>query len=196
MLPAERVPPDERSAIARGSVVTLSYAMSCDGERIEETEPGEPLVYLHGSGALVPGLERALDGCTIGKRLDLVLGPDQAFGRSDPSKIEYLPRSAFPADAELELGMQFGAEDQNGDEVAVWITDIDGERVCVNGNHPLVDQTLRFEVEVLAVRAATAAELEHGHAHEDGAACGDELPAADGVPEDGACGTGGCGCHE
>ncbi|TAJ11854.1 MAG: peptidylprolyl isomerase [Planctomycetota bacterium] len=194
MLPAERNPQQnpsvEHNTIARGSVVTLSYAMSCDGERIEETETDEPLVYLHGTGALVPGLERALEGCAIGERLDLVLGPEQAFGRSDPNKIEYLPRSAFPADAELELGMQFGAEDQNGDEVAVWITDIDAERVCVNGNHPLVDQTLRFEVEVLAVRAATEAELEHGHAHEEGAACEDEEPAG------GACGSGDCGCHE
>lgn len=187
--------PAKENTITRGSVVTLRYAMSCDGERIEETETDEPLVYLHGSGALVPGLEQALEGCAIGERLDLVLEPDQAFGRTDPHKIEYLPRSAFPADAELELGMQFGAEDDQGNEVAVWITDIDAERVCVNGNHPLVDQTLRFEVEVLAVRAATEAELEHGHAHEEGASC--EEPGADagGGPQGGGCGSHDCGCH-
>ncbi|MBM3977129.1 MAG: peptidylprolyl isomerase [Planctomycetes bacterium] len=181
--------PTEPMVITRGCVVTLRYAMSCAGERIEQTEDDEPMLYLHGSGALVPGLELALGGRRAGTRLDLVLEPEEAFGRSDPAKIEYLPRSAFPAGAELELGMQFGAEDEQGNEVAVWITDIDGERVCVNGNHPLVDQTLRFEVEVLAVRPATSAEVEHGHPHEEGQAC--QEPAAD----EGACGSHDCGCH-
>jgi FKBP-type peptidyl-prolyl cis-trans isomerase SlyD len=32
-------------------------------------------------------------------------------------------------------------------------------------NHPLAGETLHFEVNVISVRAATANELAHGHAH-------------------------------
>jgi FKBP-type peptidyl-prolyl cis-trans isomerase SlyD len=190
--------PASNSRITRGTVVTLRYVMSCAGERIEENDTNDPLVYLHGSDSIVPGLEQALEGRATGDVLDLELGPELAFGLTDPSKIEYLPRSAFPAEAELEIGMQFGAEDHEGREVAVWVTDIDAEQVCVNGNHPLVDQTLRFEVEVLGIRAATAEELEHGHPHGADEACADDAagdPAAGGAAGAGDCGTHDCGCH-
>ncbi|MEK9766370.1 MAG: peptidylprolyl isomerase, partial [Thalassolituus sp.] len=35
----------------------------------------------------------------------------------------------------------------------------------VDTNHPFAGKTLQFEVDVVAVREATAEELDHGHAH-------------------------------
>jgi len=35
----------------------------------------------------------------------------------------------------------------------------------VDTNHPLAGKTLKFNFQVLDVRAATAEEIEHGHAH-------------------------------
>ena len=35
----------------------------------------------------------------------------------------------------------------------------------VDNNHPLAGKTLSFEIDVIDVRAASAEEIEHGHAH-------------------------------
>lgn len=158
------------ATIARGTVVSLSYAMSAEGEVLERSTAEEPMLYLHGAGAIVPGLERALEGKRVGDRLDLVLAPEDAFGEPDPERVQLVPRSAFPPELELEVGLQLGAEDESGEEVAVWITGIEGDEITVNGNHPLAGETLRFEVRVLEVRAASAEELEHGHPHGPGGA--------------------------
>jgi FKBP-type peptidyl-prolyl cis-trans isomerase SlyD len=45
------------------------------------------------------------------------------------------------------------------------VTRIAGDLVTLDGNHPLAGKTLNFEVEITAVRAATAEELAHGHVH-------------------------------
>ncbi len=47
----------------------------------------------------------------------------------------------------------------------VEITEVDDEHVVVDGNHMLAGQNLKFNVEVVAIREATAEELEHGHVH-------------------------------
>jgi FKBP-type peptidyl-prolyl cis-trans isomerase SlyD len=60
--------------------------------------------------------------------------------------------------------MQFRAQTDEGLRVFV-VTAVVGDMVSLDGNHPLADQTLHFNVEVVSVRAATEEELEHGHVH-------------------------------
>jgi FKBP-type peptidyl-prolyl cis-trans isomerase SlyD len=40
--------------------------------------------------------------------------------------------------------------------------------ITIDANHPLAGETLTFDVKILEVRAATAEEIEHGHAHGPG----------------------------
>ncbi len=136
------------------------------GEPVLRSEPERPMVYLHGRGTLAPGLERALEGTTPGHEVELTLPPEEAFGEVDPQKIQYLDRSQFPPDAELEVGQQFGAQDEQGTTVVVWITEIAGERVTINANHPLAGHPLRFRAKVVAVRESTEEERSAGRALE------------------------------
>ena len=45
------------------------------------------------------------------------------------------------------------------------VTQVSGDLVTLDGNHPLAGKNLNFEVEVAAVRPATEEELAHGHVH-------------------------------
>jgi len=63
--------------------------------------------------------------------------------------------------------MRFMAQTAWGQQPVV-VTAITDETVIVDGNHPLADQTLKFDVEVVEVRDATEEELAHGHAHGEG----------------------------
>ncbi len=155
--------------IAKDSVVSIDYRLHLgDGKIIDESDPGEPLVYLHGYEEIVPGLEKALTGKKAGESLKVEVSPEEAYGEYDPKGVEEVPREDFPADMELEAGGIVTATDDEGDEVEFLVKELRGKTVVVDFNHPLAGKTLHFEATVREVRAATAEELEHGHAHSPG----------------------------
>ena len=126
--------------------------------------PGQPLTYLHGGGQIVPGLEAALDGLAIGASKQVVVAPEDGYGEHDSSGVQEVPRRSFPPDLQLEVGLQLTASGDQG-EFELIVKEIRPDVVIVDLNHPMAGKTLHFDVTVKAVRDATKAELEHGHAH-------------------------------
>jgi FKBP-type peptidyl-prolyl cis-trans isomerase SlyD len=150
--------------IGRNTVVALTYELY-DGQQrlIEKSE--EPFEYLHGGyqGIFAP-VEEALAGKGVGDRCRVRLEPEQAFGEYDAGLVRLEPRSRFPE--ELSVGMRFRGENEATGEVLVYtVTDIAGDKVVLDGNHPLAGQTLHFDCTVTGVRAATEEEIAHGHVH-------------------------------
>ena len=155
--------------ITKDAVVTIDYRLHLgDGKYIEESEQDDPLVYLHGYEEIVPGLEKALEGKKAGDSLKAQVSPEDGYGEYDEDSVEEVPREEFPADLELEAGGIVTATDDEGDEVEFLVKEVRPKTVVVDFNHPLAGKTLHFEVTVREVRAATAEELEHGHAHTPG----------------------------
>lgn len=154
------------SAIAKDVVATIEYTLTNDdGETLDSSAGDEPLTYLHGYGNIVPGLEAALAGKKVGDHLKVDVSPAQGYGERDDNGLRALQRDAFPPEAELTPGMQFMAELEDDEVVAMWVVDIDDEYVHVDLNHPLAGETLHFEVKVIELRAASADEVMHGHPH-------------------------------
>lgn len=145
--------------ISKDTVVTLDYQVH-DSEGNLVDDGSEQLVYLHGGYEdIFNDIEEGLEGKTIGDKLQVKLQPDEAFGDYDADLINIEPRDVFPP--EIQVGMQLEREDGS----MVTITDIEGDTVVVDGNHPLAGKALIFACSVVAVRAATAEETEHRHAH-------------------------------
>lgn len=152
--------------IAKGSVVGLDYSLHLgDGQVVDQSEPGEPLTYLHGEGQIVPGLESALEGADVGESRKVVVAPADGYGEHDPRGVQEVPRKAFPPGFDPKPGMELTAEGADGEPVPFVIREVKPESVVIDLNHPLAGKTLHFDVTVREVRAATAEELEHGHAH-------------------------------
>ena len=155
--------------IEKGRVVDIDYSLHLgDGKVVDQSGPGDPLTYLHGEGEIVPGLESALEGARVGDRKQVVVAPAEGYGDHDPSGIQRVPRQAFPADFQPQVGMELSAQGPDGDEVAFVIQRVEPDAVTIDLNHPMAGKTLHFDVTVREVRAATADELEHGHVHEPG----------------------------
>ena len=155
--------------IAANSVVSVDYVLKNDaGEVIDRSEQGEPLTYLHGHGQIVTGLETALEGKGSGDRVEIVVQPKDAYGERTTDKTIRVDRKQFPEEADLEVGEPVLAAGPDGDEVTLWIVDVDDENVALCVDHPLAGETLHFDVTVREVRAATKDELEHGHVHGPG----------------------------
>jgi len=151
--------------ITKNAVASLIYTV-CDesGSVIDSNkEGGQPLVYLHGAGFLIPGLENALEGQQAGDQLEVTVSPEDAYGEHHEGLVQRVPRELFGG-AEVEVGMRFSADTDAGQRTVV-VTETAEDSVVVDGNHPLAGLTLTFEVEVTDVRAATAEEISHGHVH-------------------------------
>lgn len=150
--------------VTKDTVVTLNYRVTDpDGNLIDDGK--HPLVYIHGGyDGIFSRIEEELHGKDVGDRLEVKLQPEDAFGDYDASLVRVESLSMFPEG--IEVGMQFerAAEDSD-DEMVYTITDIEGDKVVVDGNHPLAGVALIFTCTIAEVRAATAEELEHGHVH-------------------------------
>ncbi len=146
---------------SKGQVVTIRYTLHVEDELIDQGE----LDYLHGHRNIVQGLEEALEGKAAGERVVVSVAPEKGYGLYDPEGVQVVEREAFPADAELVEGAMFYAEDSHGNPMPFTVLNVDGKEVTIDFNHALAGETLNFDVTLVAIRPATAEELEHGHAH-------------------------------
>ncbi len=190
--------------ISKHSVVSLEYTLTDDQDEVlDQSDATDPLVYLHGTGALVPGLEQALEGKSAGETFQVSIAPGDAYGHRNEKWVQELKRSEFPEDEELEEGMVFQLKNGSEDPAILTIVELKDDTVTVDGNHPLAGMTLHFDVKVTEVRPATEEELEHGHAHsgcghEHGhdhhAECSEEEESCEATPE-GSSADSDCGSH-
>lgn len=157
--------------VSKDCVVSLEYRLHLgDGKTVDSSAPGKPLAYIHGRGQIVPGLEGQLAGLSAGDAKQVVVVPAQGYGEHDARGLQEVPRTMFPPGAPLEPGLSISAQTADGDVIPITIRELKGDTVVVDLNHPLAGKTLHFDVTVHEVRAATAEELEHGHAHGPGGA--------------------------
>lgn len=194
--------------IEKNVVVSIAYQVKMeDGVVVDQSTVEAPLEYLHGHNNLITGLERELEGKVIGDKFSATIAPEDAYGEHSDALVQRVPADVFQGVDELEVGMRFLADTDQG-PIPVEITEVDGDEVVVDGNHMLAGQTLTFDVEVIALREATAEELEHGHIHHAGGCghdhghdhdhdgcCGGEGHHHHGQEKEGCCGGGSCVSH-
>ena len=155
----------ETQKVTDGMVVSLRYVLVADGEEVARVDNDDPMEYLHGAEDILPGLESALEGKSVGDTFRVTLPPTDAYGDYDEDEIEEIDREAIPNAEELELGMMVEVEDEEGFSYMAYVSEISDEVVVLDFNHPLAGKTLTYEGEIIGVRSATEDELSHGHVH-------------------------------
>jgi FKBP-type peptidyl-prolyl cis-trans isomerase SlyD len=154
--------------IAEKKVVGIHYKLTNEaGEVLDSSENAQPLLFIHGIGMLIPGLENALTGKTTGDKMQVTVQPEDGYGVRDQGLVQQVPKAQFDESEEIQVGMQFQVETQEG-AIVVTVTEIGDDTVTIDGNHPLAGMVLNFDVSVEEVRDATQEELDHGHVHGPG----------------------------
>ena len=147
-------------------VVSIHFGVAeVDGNALDSTENGTPLEYIQGAGYLVPGLEAELEGKEVGDKFDVKLEAKDAYGEFQEALVQQVPRNLFEGVDEIEVGMSFQADTDQGPRT-VEVTEVTDEMVSIDANHPLAGMALQFVGELVGIRAATTEELEHGHIHQ------------------------------
>ena len=155
--------------IAQHKVVTIHYkVVDVDsGEVIDSSEGGQPMTYLHGAQNIIPGLEQALEGKTVGDEFEVTVAPADAYGEYSDDRVQQVPMAAFEGVEKVEPGMAFTAQTEHG-PISLIVTEVDEATVTVDANHPLAGKSLQFSVKVESVRDASEEEMAHGHVHGEG----------------------------
>lgn len=175
-----------RWGIMSRNVVTFHYTLrDLRGEVIDASMGGEPVSFLEGAGQIVEGLEEGLRGLAAGTRAHIGVPAAKGYGERDETQVQRVLKSLLPVEGEVKPGDQFRAGEDAFAPI-VTVRGVEGDELLLDANHPLAGVDLEFEVEVIAVRAATKEECEHGHAHgADGGGHGEG---------GGDCGNHDCGC--
>ena len=160
------------------TVVTLSYRLTTkeNGQEVEveKTDAAHPLVFIFGSGNLLPEFEKNLAGKSTGDPFDFFLSAENGYGIYDPKNITQVPIHIFHDESGkvdpsiLVKDNVIPMTDHQGNRYMGRVHEITDEAVTMDFNHPLADKELHFVGEVVDVRIATLEELQHGHVHGEG----------------------------
>ena len=148
--------------IKKDSVATVHYVLKDENKKVlDQSDKKNPLEYLHGTGAMLPGLEKALNGKKKGDKIKVTIKPEEGYGFSSPEMIQTVSKNNFQGVDKIEVGMSFETELENGQIQLATVTKVNGNDITIDTNHPLADKTLHFEIEVLDVRTATKEEIKN-----------------------------------
>lgn len=156
--------------IENKKVVSFHYTLTNGrGEQIESSRDRQPMVYLHGSGNIIPGLEKAMEGKVAGDQFEVTVPPAEAYGERKENGIQRIPAKHFKQANRLQVGQPVILHTKQG-QMQVTVVKVGRFNIDVDRNHPLAGQSLTFNVEVTDIRDATAEEISHGHVHGPGGA--------------------------
>lgn len=141
------------TTIVQQSAVTLHFTIKLqDGSVADSTHNmGKPAKLVMGDGSLSENFEHCLLGLKVGDQKAIELQAKDAFGAPNPDNIHHMDRAKFVGDAEVEVGTIMAFSGPDGMEIPGIITEIAGDSVTVDFNHPLAGQDVTFEVEILSV---------------------------------------------
>jgi FKBP-type peptidyl-prolyl cis-trans isomerase SlyD len=154
-------------ALKPNQVVSVYFTVKDElDEIVDETTIGNPFTFLSGKNQILPALEEEIGNMIIGSKKNIVLKPSDAYGEYIPEAIQVVTRSEFPEEMEIEEGLNFVANTPEGNQLPFIITEVDGDNITIDFNHPLAGETLTFDVELIDIRQATNEEMLHGHVHD------------------------------
>ena len=161
---------DKQLVVADDMVVGLDYDLYLnDGELVDTTEGDSPILFIQGRGHVITGLEAPLYGMAVGATKEVSIAPEDGYGAYDAENVEWVPRSIFAEEMEIEIGLEVEVVDAEEDEILeAYIAEIDGEQILLDFNHPLAGETLKFVLTIASLRPATREELDHDHVHGEG----------------------------
>ncbi len=138
--------------VAPGTKVRMEFELKVkDGDVIETSEKTGPIEFTVGSGRMLPGLEKRIEGLEIGGEKRGEIPPEEAFGTREMMPTKHIPRKEFPADAKLEVGQVFEAKGPTGQPVSFEIAKIEKEQVLVRFLHPLMGKHLSYRVKIIMI---------------------------------------------
>ena len=151
LLNAATVKAAPEPVIEEGKKVKMNYTLTSEGKQIDSTANKAPLEFVFGEPALLPALQKNVQGLKAGARKKFTLKPKEGFGELNPKALVEVPLANFH-NAKVEKGMVFTTPGKNGLPVNGIVHEVRKNTVMIDFNHPLAGKTVVFDVEILEVK--------------------------------------------
>jgi FKBP-type peptidyl-prolyl cis-trans isomerase 2 len=122
------------------------------GEVIESSAKSGPIEYRQGSGQMLAGLEKQLEGLEAGAEKSGTLAPADAFGTEESQPTMKLPRAEFPKDAKVAPGDRFEAKGPTNAPLLLRVIEVDEKLITAQVVHPLAGKEIEFKVKIVSVK--------------------------------------------
>ncbi len=136
----------------QGDTVRIHYTGThTDGSTFDSSEGRDPLEFTLGSGQIIPGLDKAIPGMTVGETKVVEVPAEEAYGHHNPEGVQSVPRAQVPDHIPLDPGTKLQIQTSDGRAVPVTVTEVTDETVVLDANHPLAGRDLTFEIELVEI---------------------------------------------
>lgn len=140
------------SQASTGDRVKIHYTGTlADGSQFDSSEGRDPLEFQLGSGQVIPGFDKAVEGMAVGETKSVTIPPEDAYGPRNEQAIQSVPKSALPPDLEPVEGMNLQAQNQNQQPIQLTVVAVEEDSITVDANHPLAGKSLNFEINLVAI---------------------------------------------
>ncbi|SIS69412.1 FKBP-type peptidyl-prolyl cis-trans isomerase 2 [Roseivivax lentus] len=141
--------------VKTGDTVAIHYTGTLnDGSTFDSSDGRDPLEFTVGSGQIIPGLDKALPGMSVGDKKTVEIPADEAYGQRQDEAMQTVPREQIPADIPLEVGTQLQVQTPTGQVMPVMVAEVTEAEVTLDANHPLAGKDLNFAIELVDIKAA------------------------------------------
>jgi len=135
-----------------GDKVRIHYTGTLsDGSTFDSSEGRDPLEFTVGSGEIIPGLDKEVEGMEVGEAKSVTVAAAEAYGDHDPGRTQAVPRDQVPEHIPLDIGTQLQLQTPDGQAVAVSVAEVTEDEVVLDANHPLAGKDLNFAVELVEI---------------------------------------------
>lgn len=143
--------------VAKGDFIELSFTGYVNGEvfdsnretdlkKLNPQAKPEKTILIVGEGMVVRGLDKALEGKSIGEEYSISLQAKEAFGARNPSLLKPIPLKVFgEKGVHPRPGMSFVLDNN-----LVQVRAVSGARVIVDFNNPLAGKDVSYAFRVVA----------------------------------------------
>ncbi len=136
----------------KGDSVLVHYTGKlADGTVFDSSRERQPIQFQVGAGQVIPGVENAVIGMSVGDSKTAKIPSDEAYGPHREDMIVTIDRSQLPADLDPRVGQRLELTQENDQTVLVTITALSDKNITLDGNHPLAGKELTFELELVQV---------------------------------------------
>lgn len=141
-------------SIKPGDIIELHYTAKFDNGVTFDTSVGqEPVEFEVGSGQVIQGVDDGVVGLETGEKREITINPDKGYGAHQDDLIRQAPREVLSGQ-QVQKGEIIQLQTADGEVIPAQVMDVDDETVTFDLNHPLAGKILKFDIEIVNVKAA------------------------------------------